>query len=219
MIKHVHGIELSNRCNLACEYCPHSKIHEHRAIWDMREEVFLQAVKFLEWVECRHGSKKLIVAMFGESILHPDFCSMLRRLFRFTGHSLQVETNGIGMTNQIAKTIQFVGAKVVISNHDLVAARRAAAIVDSYGINLEVVAAFADPATKHTWAGQAGDDNVEYHSDCDFIPESRAVIMVDGTVTTCCLDAFGAGKLGTIWDDPDTMTPRRFSLCENCHCG
>jgi hypothetical protein len=219
MIKHVHGIELSNRCNLACEYCPHPHIHNHRPIGDMAENVFLQAIEFIHKVQIKHGSKKLIAAMFGESILHPDFCEMLYHLHYELDCPLQVETNGVSITDEHAEAFRLTGAKVLISNHDLAASRQAASILSDHRVEYEMVAYFADPATRHTWAGQAGDWDVSYQGPCAFIPESRAVIMVDGDVTTCCLDAFAAGKLGNVWDDPEKLAPQRFSLCESCHNG
>ena len=47
-----------------------------------------------------------------------------------------------------------------------------------------------------------------------------SVIVVEieaGRITRCCLDAGGKGVMGTVWDEPGSLTTSPFELCGPCH--
>jgi hypothetical protein len=43
------------------------------------------------------------------------------------------------------------------------------------------------------------------------------MVMSDGAVTRCCIDAFGTGILGTVEDNLALMDVTPFGLCAQCH--
>jgi hypothetical protein len=75
----------------------------------------------------------------------------------------------------------------------------------------------ADPALAAIdWAGQ-----VDWHVShapmkCAWIDSGKALVMADGRVTTCGLDASGIGVVGNIFDDVFAMRLRPYGLCAKC---
>jgi hypothetical protein len=50
-----------------------------------------------------------------------------------------------------------------------------------------------------------------------YLRDGAAVVMADGRVTTCCLDASGGGAIGHVDDQPGTLKTKPWSLCGPCH--
>lgn len=51
---------------------------------------------------------------------------------------------------------------------------------------------------------------------CQWLRDGKVMVMADGRVTTCCLDASGVGVIGHVDDDPSTWVSKPFSLCSTC---
>lgn len=68
------------------------------------------------------------------------------------------------------------------------------------------------------WAGQVKwKRSHQQKMTCQFLRDGKVMVMADGRVTTCCLDASGVGVIGHVNDPPEEWKPHvAFSLCKTC---
>lgn len=222
-IREIHQIELTTNCNLRCHYCPHyPKLPREKE--DMTLEVFDVAMELVEHY-VKHGTQgELSMTGIGESLLHPHFIAMCVKARRIIGpqRALVITTNGIGFTEEHAKELAKLNAWVFVSLHRPEKATMAVEIANRYGIlkginNSFVTAAFDWAGYQKNWKPYVSAPNIK----CDYLAQGWGVILVDGRVTTCCLDADGSGVVGTIWDDPTTLQLKPWESekggCATCH--
>lgn len=67
------------------------------------------------------------------------------------------------------------------------------------------------------WAGQVKwKRTYQQKMVCQWLRDGKVMVMADGRVTTCCLDASGVGVIGHVDQDPSEWVSKPFSLCSTC---
>ena len=71
----------------------------------------------------------------------------------------------------------------------------------------------------NNWADQVDWFKPRYDAGpCPWIGRGQAVVLSNGDITRCCIDAFAKGVLGNILkDDITRMNISAFALCNRCH--
>lgn len=220
-VQSLHQIEITSRCNLRCKYCPHP--HMTRPKVDMNMETFERC---LHWVRrfVKEGTQgpELNLAGIGESTLHPEFEDMVRlaRLAVQDKVRLILATNGIEIVKRpaLAEVLSRYDVYTWVSLHRPEKGGPAVEILKEAGV-LKGVS--ADPSLASiNWAGQ-----VEWFvstptagEPCMWLRDGKVMVMADGRVTRCCLDAEGEGVIGDVHEiclTEKEVSP--YSLCDGCH--
>lgn len=173
---------------------------------------------------CNQGTQnELALTGIGESLLHPLFVDMVREARNTIGPTrpLTFSTNGLLFDDEIAAKIAPYKPEVYVSLHHLYKSGRAVDVAKRHGVLAGVNASAALAA--FDWAGQIKEYNkIDWPVSapaitCDYLRIGWGVILVDGSVTTCCIDASGAGVVGTVYDAPKSLNLKPFKLCGPCH--
>jgi hypothetical protein len=175
------------------------------------------ALAHARWYQDRGTQGELSLTGIGEATLHPAFVELVALAREaLPDQPLTIATNGLLVTDALCRAIAPYRPQLFISLHRPEAAGPAIAAATRHGILAGVNAAFATSSLD--WAGQ-----VPWHVSaptivCEFLRTGWGVVLVDGRITTCCLDAAGSGVVGTVLDPPG-MPPmmRPYDLCAACH--
>ncbi len=214
-VQQIHQVELTSRCNLRCRYCVHSKMP--RPKMDMAMDIFEQVLYLVRGFVSRGTQHELNLCGIGESTIHPQFSEMVHLAREMLpGIDLTMATNGVGMTKEIASTLAAKGVRVWASLHRPEKAALAVEMLKKVGV---LAGVSVDPSLASVnWAGQ-----VDWHvsaqpTRCMWLANGMAIAWSDGRIGTCSFDGQGTdGVIGTVWDDPDNLTIKPYSLCAGCH--
>lgn len=214
-VREIHQIELTTRCNLKCRYCPSPQ--KPRPHEDMDWEVYEQSLDLVKFYVRQGTQTELSLTGIGESLMHPRFFEAVAAARQVIGRirDLVVTTNGLLLDDDACQTLKPFGPKVYISLHRPEKAGPAVEAAKRAGIF-----AGANPApsvSAFDWAGQVKWFVSAPRTPCDYLRLGWGVILVDGRVTHCCLDATGGGTLGTVWDNPEALKMAPWKLCSSCH--
>lgn len=220
-VRDVHQIEITTRCNLRCQYCPHfPKLP--RPMVDIKPEVYEHALGFVSYFVKKGTQTELSLTGIGESLLHPGFVRMVHRARETIGpdRRLTITTNGILLDDQMCAAIASARPSVFISLHRPEKAGHAIEAAKKHGILAGVNNSFATAA--FNWAGTQKNWFVSAPKiTCEFLRSGWCVVLVDGRVTTCCLDPDGSGVIGSIYDDPASLMLKPWGDeqkgCGPCH--
>ncbi|HOX44665.1 MAG TPA: radical SAM/SPASM domain-containing protein [Myxococcota bacterium] len=91
-------IELTNRCNSRCSFCPRDRC---RRTGDMRPEIFERVLEFIR--EEPIGTIYFIGR--GEPLVHPRFLDYVRRIRQRSGIHFEVFTNGLALTPELVDAL------------------------------------------------------------------------------------------------------------------
>ena len=220
-IQTINTIELTSICNNKCRYCPAKDQHKYREVGHMNREVFEAAVEKVLYF-CRQGTQKeLNLFGVGEPTLHPhlvEFIDYARTTLPFK-QPLHINTNGKTMTRELALRIKNAGiTSIDVTVHDghYYEAVKAIRIMAELGILFKIS---VDPVVgPNNWAGQVDWFDPHYSSPCPWIGRGQGVVLSNGDITRCCIDAFAKGIMGNILkDDIAKMNVDAFALCNKCH--
>ena len=220
----INTIEVSSRCDNDCSYCPAQAQARRRQVGFMSRTVFEQAIK---WVKhfCNEGTQKeLNLFGVGEPTLHPD----LVELVKYARHALpfrqdlHLNTNGNRMTLELAKDLKAAGITAIdITAHHARAAAKTIRFFKEAGINGRISLDFI--TQPNNWAGQVDWFVPDYHkmpapgNICPWLRRGQIMVMSDGNLTNCCIDAFAQGVFGTVFDDLAQFDIKEMPLCKKCH--
>lgn len=212
----LHQIEITSRCNLTCSYCPSPKLKRPKV--DMDLQTYRRALEWVSYYVSRGTQGELNLAGIGESTMHPDFIEYvaLARAAVGPGGRLVLATNGLLITEEMAKALVPYNPRMWVSLHRPEKAGPAVEILKEYGL---INGVSSDPSMSAiNWAGQ-----VDWHvsappgSQCDWLAAGWVMVMADGRLTTCCLDASGAGVVGHVNDPLGGAEVAPYGLCSGCH--
>ena len=223
-VREIHQIEVSSRCNLHCKYCPSPKLDvapenggHGRAKIDMPWATWEQALRLVKHY-CDSGTQgELALTGIGEALLHPRFVDMVASAREIIGPSraLTFSTNGLLLDDKLCEKLKPYRPDIYVSLHRpekagpaIEAARRAGLLA---GTNVSAA------TSSFNWAGQLKWQVSAPKILCEYLNVGWAVVLSDGRVTTCCLDASGVGGVGTVWDDPRSLFLKPYVLCKTCH--
>jgi len=194
----------------------------------MERRIFERA---LDWVEALNDRRddtvgELSLTGIGEALMHPefvDFLALARR--RLPGTPLVFSTNGLLLTDGLCAKIAPYRPQVCVSLHRPEKAGPAIQAAKRHGIFQ--IANPAPSLSAFNWAGQVPDWFVSAPPIvCDYLKLGWGVVLVDGRITTCCLDASGKGVVGHVDDPIESLTSPGTGLkpwgdervgCAACH--
>lgn len=199
----------------------------HRAKLDMEEGVFLRALEHVKYGVRHHGQRELNLAGIGESTIHPRFVEFVALARKAVDEaqansqqrnappvSLLLATNGVAVTDEMVKATKPFNLRYYVSMHRPEKAGPAIEICRKYDC---LDGASADPSLAAIdWAGQ-----VKWHVSaakraCNWVRHGMAFVFADGRVSSCCLDASGAGVIGHVNDNIGSLKTKPYSLCKSC---
>jgi hypothetical protein len=214
-VRELHQIEITSRCNLKCEYCPSYRLPRPKV--DMTQDHFLKALSWVVEFKRRGTQRDVNLAGIGESTLHPDFVRMVHLAREYLGQDFQLvfATNGLLMTDELAREIAPANPTVFVSLHRPEKAGPAIEALRKYGL---LAGVSADPSISSTnWAGQ-----VDYHVSapkgrpCSWVTGGKVFMFADGRISRCAFDASGVGVIGHIEDGLSKLETSPYVLCRTC---
>ena len=222
-VRDIHQLELSTRCNLRCAYCPHFP-ELPRKKEDMTDDVFEAALGLVAHYVRQGTQEELSLTGIGEAVLHPRFLWMVERARGVIGpeRPLVITTNGLLFDDAMCAAVAPFKPLLFVSLHRPEKAALAVAAAKKHGIfaninNQFVTAAFDWAGTQKNWTPMVSAPKIK----CEYLRSGWAVILVDGRVATCCLDADGSSVVGTVRDDPETLMLKPWGDaehgCAKCH--
>ena len=173
----------------------------------MDRRIFDRALDWAEALNDRRDDKlgELSLTGIGEALLHPDFVEFLAEARRrLPGTRLVFSTNGLLLTDELCAKIAPYRPRVNVSLHRPEKAGPAIQAAKRAGI-FEM----ANPAASlaaFDWAGQVKWEVSAPPVTCEYLKTGWAVVLVDGRITTCCLDASGKGVVGHVDDPIESLT-------------
>lgn len=216
----INSIEVSSICNLSCPWCPARLQSDFRPVGFMSRDIF---EKTIEWVGyyARQGTQQEINLFgVGEPTLHKDLVEFVQYAHNNLPlrMKLHLNTNGLLMTEDLARQLKNAGIKSIdVTGHKARETAKTIRIFEKVGIPFKV--SFDPILAPNNWAGQVDWFEPHYPTPypCPWINRGQVMVMSNGDITRCCLDAFGKGIMGTIFDDLKNMNVTEFELCKACH--
>lgn len=214
-ITSVHQLEISSECNLRCKYCPHP--HLERTKENMTIDTFHKAMEWIKQFEEQGTQNELALTGMGEAVLNPEFRYMAKECRAVLSGRITLSSNGVAFNENEAKVCADYGIELYISAHRPEKAGPAIQLGRKYGILKDVNG--APMVSAFDWGGQVDWYVSAPKIQCDYLKKGWCVILVNGDVTTCCIDAHGKGIIYNVEDNPTpsgtTMAP--WALCDTCH--
>lgn len=228
-IRTIKQIEISSRCNLRCVYCPSRNLNKPvedggsgRPKIDISLNHYELALEWAEYFQSRGTQGELALTGIGEAILHPMFIELLALARSYLPNTfITFSTNGLLLTEELCQQMAPYKPVIFVSTHVPVKAKKAIDVARKWGLLGGTNTSFATAA--FDWAGQL-DWEVSIPQDavtCEFLRSGWGVVLSDGRITTCCLDATGDGCVGHVDDEIGSLSIQpwkgRVAGCETCH--
>lgn len=215
----INSIEVSALCDNACQYCPSPLQAQHREIGLMTMDTFGKAIDWVKQFTRQNTQLEINLFGIGEPTLNPHLVEMVKyaRDHCAFNQILHMNTNGNNMTLELARDLKSAGINHIdITDHDAFASAKTIRIFKAAGIEGRMSRDFVTGA--NNWAGQVDWFAPDYESPCPWLGRGQAMVMWNGDVTTCCIDAFGQNVFANVHkDDPANMKIEPSELCLKCH--
>ena len=218
LVNYINSIEISSLCDNQCQYCPAKDQGQYRPTGLMTMETFERT---LAWVKhfCKQGTQReLNLFGVGEPTLNPHLVDMVREARRELPFDqiIHINTNGNNMTESLARALIDAGiTSIDITGHDPYIAARTIRILRSTGIKGQLS---IDPITQpNNWAGQVDWFAPDYSYPCQWLDRGQVMVMSDGRINTCCIDAFAKQVIGTVDDNVPDLETEPGEVCSKCH--
>lgn len=219
MIRTITNIEISSRCNNDCEYCPAPIQSKWRDTGLMEWDTFTRTIALVKELAQKGTQKELNLFGIGEPTLNPMLPDMIKhaRLTLPAKVPLHFNTNGRLMTTKLARLVKASGIDHVdVTGHDPYSTARTLRIFKEVGIQGRVSVDFM--LQPNNWAGQVKWFEPDYNYPCQWLRDSQVMVLHDGRVTTCCIDAKAGGVFAHVKDEDVLQAePRVHALCSGCH--
>ena len=183
----------------------------------MSMDTFYQAMWWVEYFLVGGTQGELSLTGIGEGTLHPNFIEMMS-IARDQSKDMDIvfSTNGMKtFTEEIAEACEKYNIGVFISVHKPEFAGKAIALAKKYGVLRDTNISAA--TSSFDWAGQVDWPITAPKAICEYLRSGWGVVLSDGSITTCCLDAEGHGIIGHVNEPAREIDMLPYSLCENCH--
>lgn len=216
----IHQIELTSKCSLRCVYCPSPSIvagkYPLRPAVDMDLDTLGATLEHVSYFLRRGTQGEINLAGIGESMMREDFILCVEKVREAAPFAkLIMATNGLHLTESIAKDLARLKVRLWVSLHRPEKAGKAVAIAQAAGI---IDGVSVDPSINaDDWAGQVQwMQSYREPIACEWIRSGWAFVMAHGAVTSCCLDAQGLGVIGSVTGDPGSWKTKPYKLCASC---
>lgn len=190
----------------------------------MSRNTFENAIELL----LRCDQRTAYLHNFGEPLLHPNVTDFVAHCTA-RGVAASFFTNGVLITEPVLDALAQAGLRYLcVSEHTRGECDRVRALIQHGAYPIEVRDSFRPVRNQlHSWAGQvhsSGPTPVSLVSPrrqlpCIFERQNAVVVLWDGRVNVCCIDAEGRGVQGTVADflnSPDSYQFRPIGLCTGC---
>lgn len=189
---------------------------------DISVEHYTRAIEWAVYFRDRGTQGELALTGIGEAILHPMFVEFLRMARKTLPETfITFSTNGLTLTDDLCSRIAPYQPAIFVSTHRPEKAKPAIDAARRWGLLAGTNTSFATGA--FDWAGQL-DWEVSIPKDavtCEFLREGWSVVLSDGRMATCCLDATGDSCVGHVDDEIGSLSiapwKGRVAGCETCH--
>lgn len=211
----IHQIEITSRCNLRCKYCPQPKLERPKA--DISMDTYLRALEWAKYYYKKGTQPELSLTGMGEALMHPNIIEFFRLAREALPKCMLLfSTNGILFTEEVAEELGYLRISTYISVHRPEKAAPAVVLAKKYGILGDINMGFVDRALD--WAGQI-DWPVSAPTTliCDYLRNGNGVVLQNGDMVSCCMDAHGIKKVGHIDDEIGSVYVQPFELCDKCN--
>jgi hypothetical protein len=224
-VRSIHQIELTTYCNLRCRYCPYPQQEKLRqqAKMHMEWDIYKRAIEWAVHLNEPNDTMRneLSLTGVGEPLMHPHFVEMLAYAREKLPRTFLVfSTNGILLTEELCKEIAPYNPRIFVSLHRPEKAGHAIQAAKKY----DLLHGFNPAAAVNAfdWAGQVDWFVSAPPITCEYLQSGWGVVLVDGRLTNCCVDASALGVFGHVNDPFEMHTVegtglRPFSLCSTCH--
>lgn len=228
----VYQLETTNYCNAKCEYCPHSSM--------TREKGFVSLETVQKVIDnCLYTNQNYIALHhMGEPFLHPQLKEIVS-MFTDNGIKTEFSSNGLILTHDKLIHMNNAGLSLLRiaidykyeekNNKILTALFKFYHNVQNPSLRISIHTVEGNDLSmykdfpvellnkpKDNWAGQIeGESTLTKSSQCYFLDYNYGVVLWDGRIVNCCLDADAEQVIGTI-DDIRNISTKPFKLCENC---
>lgn len=200
----IHQVEPSSFCNLACRYCPSKQLPKLRGVPNTHIDlkVFERALAWAKHFDALGTQGELSLTGIGETLLHPEW----RELVHLAREALPrnficFSTNGLLLDDEACAHLAEHRVAVFVSLHRPEKAGPAINAARRHGILVDTNASAA--TSSFDWAGLLADKwevTAPKGNPCAYLQRGWGVVLADGRLTTCCLDATGAGVVGHVDD-------------------
>jgi len=213
-MKTIYQVEVSNHCNLTCHYCPHPG--QKRSKGNMSLETFERVLELHITLQQR----RVALHNFGDPLMHPNIVEFVRMAKAKVG-LVTMSTNGVALTKDMALQLKEAGLDLLAISKHTNDADAAIEVAESIDLRMTVRKKF-----DHDWGGTAKPHKVHFRPiterdlplSCAFLQDQMAVVLWNGDVNVCCVDAEGRGVVGNVREANITsqvLAP--ISLCGNCY--
>lgn len=222
-VRDVHQLELTTRCQLKCVYCPHHPQLPREKV-DMDWDTFEASLDLVRFFVRQGTQTELSLTGIGESMLHPRFVEMVAAARATVGpqRPLTLTTNGLLLDDAMCEALKPFRPQIFVSLHRPEKAALAIVAARKAGLLAGRNTAFADSAFnwagyQENWTPIVSAPNIP----CEFLRSGWCVILVDGRIATCCLDADGSSVIGDVKDNPEKLALKPWGDakrgCAACH--
>jgi len=215
-LSEVHQIEISSKCNLACEYCVHKTMTRKKE--HMNLSTFQKTLDLCRLLWRKQTQKEVWLHGLGEPLLHPEFtkyCEYARKAL--PGLNIRVSTNGELLTQDHVDCMSDLGIRLHISIHNPEKLSTAPMMASKAGI-LEHMAsnAVTEPSD---WGGQIDWPVLNNPFKCGWLMFGWCVVLANGDITVCCNDCDGKGVFANITQPIEELVEieiKPWSVCKTC---
>ena len=182
---------------------------------DMTIEVFERALEHVVHYAEAGTQGELALTGIGEALMHPDFILMAELARAALPENLiTLSTNGVLLAHKAGHREHLRGELLIdalheyriatfVSMHRPERAAIAANRLRERGVLMAQNTAFGDMGSMDWAGGLDWQVNAEPIT-CEFLRSGWCVILADGRIATCCLDAEGSSTVGHVDDAPGT---------------
>jgi MoaA/NifB/PqqE/SkfB family radical SAM enzyme len=238
----IEGLELTNACNLCCEYCINKD--STFPVGYASDEIVRQAIRYCkpDGLTALHG--------LGECLLHPQVVDYVQ-WFTDAGRGTYISTNGILLTPNLLNALVEAGlTNLSISLHSQESAEaflRTARHLTDHPAPLQFdgnIMLIREQETR-TWLRELGATDADYRQlrvfptwewmsaknrqpfpsdvvanrkrNCVYLLSNQCSVKWDGTVVSCCLDANAVNRIGHLGEfEVLRHSVDEYNLCDFC---
>jgi len=185
----------------------------------MSMAIFNQTMKWVDRLIERRQQAELNLMGIGESLMNPHIVEMVKIAREHQGdRPIHMSTNGILLTQELARDLKIAGlSTMAVSGHDAYHAAKAIRILKEAGLyngyNMDYI------LQPHDWSGRVEWFVSAIKYPCPWIRTQMAAIQWDGSISSCCMDAYKEAVMGHVNDleDFDEITLKPYFRCQKCH--
>lgn len=236
----IYQMETTSFCNAKCPWCPHSSLTRPSGFIDL--ETVSRVIAHCKEV----NQKYIALHHMGEPLMHPDFVKILEMFndadikveFSTNAILLPKHTQAIIMNNVavIRIAVDYFGFhaeydgyfKMLNEQMHLFKGKNTKVylhtVLKQYVNEMTPLREikYHNPWVEihhkdmDNWAGQVDGESTLPPGECYFLTKNHVVVLWNGDIVPCCMDADGRHVLGNINVNPEITVQNKYTLCQSC---